>query len=68
MPIFISMRGRADRARRARWGGAVEFASAAGKHSQPIFVICGTGIDMNFARPARELRNCAGNIATWADR
>jgi len=31
------------------------------------FVICGTGIDMNFAgRP--ELRNCAANIATWADR
>jgi hypothetical protein len=31
------------------------------------FVICGTGIDMSFAgRP--ELRNCAGNIATWADR
>jgi hypothetical protein len=31
------------------------------------FVICGTGIDMDFAgRP--ELRHCAGNIATWADR
>src|SRR5690349_10461016 len=31
------------------------------------FVICGTGIDMNFAdRP--ELSNCAANIATWADR
>jgi cation diffusion facilitator CzcD-associated flavoprotein CzcO len=31
------------------------------------FVICGTGIDMNF--PARrELQNCAGNIATWSDR
>ncbi|MET0676141.1 MAG: NAD(P)/FAD-dependent oxidoreductase [Bradyrhizobium sp.] len=31
------------------------------------FVICGTGIDMNFAgRP--ELKNCAANIATWADR
>ncbi|MGA7803550.1 MAG: NAD(P)/FAD-dependent oxidoreductase [Bradyrhizobium sp.] len=31
------------------------------------FVICGTGIDMNFVgRP--ELRNCAANIATWADR
>jgi FAD-dependent urate hydroxylase len=31
------------------------------------FVICGTGIDMNFAgRP--ELQNCAPNIATWADR
>ncbi|MCK1642607.1 NAD(P)/FAD-dependent oxidoreductase [Bradyrhizobium sp. 157] len=31
------------------------------------FAICCTGIDMNFAgRP--ELRNCAANIATWADR
>jgi cation diffusion facilitator CzcD-associated flavoprotein CzcO len=31
------------------------------------FVICGTGIDMNFAgRP--ELKGCAANIATWADR
>lgn len=31
------------------------------------FVICGTGIEMDFAsRP--ELRHCAGNIATWADR
>jgi cation diffusion facilitator CzcD-associated flavoprotein CzcO len=31
------------------------------------FVICGTGIDMNFAgRP--ELRNCAANIASWSDR
>ena len=31
------------------------------------FVICGTGIDMNFAgRP--ELKNCAANIATWSDR
>ena len=31
------------------------------------FMICGTGIDMNFGgRP--ELRNCAANIATWADR
>ena len=31
------------------------------------FVICGTGIDMNFAG-RRELRNCAANIAVWADR
>ena len=31
------------------------------------FVICGTGIDMNFAG-RRELGNCAANIATWADR
>ncbi|MCK1650938.1 NAD(P)/FAD-dependent oxidoreductase [Bradyrhizobium sp. 149] len=31
------------------------------------FVICGTGIDMNFAGRG-ELRAFAGNIATWADR
>jgi FAD-dependent urate hydroxylase len=31
------------------------------------FAICGTGIDMNFAG-RRELKNCAANIATWADR
>jgi cation diffusion facilitator CzcD-associated flavoprotein CzcO len=31
------------------------------------FVICGTGIDMNFAG-RRELQNCAANIAAWADR
>jgi cation diffusion facilitator CzcD-associated flavoprotein CzcO len=31
------------------------------------FVICGTGIDMDFAG-RRELRNCAANVATWADR
>ncbi|MBA2401685.1 MAG: NAD(P)/FAD-dependent oxidoreductase [Bradyrhizobium sp.] len=31
------------------------------------FVICATGIDMNFAgRP--ELQSCAANIAVWADR
>lgn len=31
------------------------------------FVICATGVDMNFAgRP--ELQNCAVNIAVWADR
>ena len=30
-------------------------------------MICGTGIDMNFAG-RRELQNCAANIATWADR
>ena len=31
------------------------------------FVICGTGVAMDFeGRP--ELKNCAGNIATWADR
>lgn len=31
------------------------------------FVICGTGIDMNFAGRS-ELAKFAGNIATWADR
>lgn len=31
------------------------------------FVICGAGIDMNFAGRG-ELAKCAGNIATWADR
>jgi cation diffusion facilitator CzcD-associated flavoprotein CzcO len=31
------------------------------------FVICGTGIEMDFAA-RQELRNCAGNIATWTDR
>ncbi|MBR0908941.1 NAD(P)-binding domain-containing protein [Bradyrhizobium japonicum] len=31
------------------------------------FVICGTGIDMNFAGRG-ELRRFAGNIATWGDR
>lgn len=31
------------------------------------FVICGTGIDMNFADRG-ELAKFAGNIATWADR
>lgn len=31
------------------------------------FVICGTGIEMDFAG-RRELRSCAANIATWADR
>jgi cation diffusion facilitator CzcD-associated flavoprotein CzcO len=31
------------------------------------FVICGTGIDMNFAG-RRELQNCAENIAVWSDR
>jgi hypothetical protein len=30
-------------------------------------VICGTGIDMNFAGRC-ELQNCAANIAVWADR
>ena len=44
----------------------VELQTPSGMFSAD-FVICGTGVDMNFAgRP--ELRNCAANIATWADR
>ena len=44
----------------------VELQTARGAFAAD-FVICGTGIDMNFAgRP--ELRHCAANIATWADR
>jgi len=31
------------------------------------FVICGTGTHIDFAERS-ELKNCAGNIATWADR
>jgi FAD-dependent urate hydroxylase len=31
------------------------------------FVICGTGTEIDFTG-RRELQNCAGNIATWADR
>jgi cation diffusion facilitator CzcD-associated flavoprotein CzcO len=31
------------------------------------FVICGTGVEMDFTG-RRELQNCAGNIASWADR
>ena len=31
------------------------------------FVICGTGTQIDFAERS-ELKNCAGNIATWADR
>jgi FAD-dependent urate hydroxylase len=31
------------------------------------FVICGTGTEIDFGQ-RRELRNCAGNIATWTDR
>jgi cation diffusion facilitator CzcD-associated flavoprotein CzcO len=47
-------------------GRGVELQTPAGLFAAD-FVICGTGIDMNFAgRP--ELRNCAANIATWADR
>lgn len=47
-------------------GGGVALQTPRGLFTAD-FVICGTGIDMDFAgRP--ELRHCAGNIATWADR
>lgn len=46
--------------------GGVELQTPKGLFAAD-FVICATGIDMNFAgRP--ELRNCAANIAVWADR
>jgi cation diffusion facilitator CzcD-associated flavoprotein CzcO len=57
-------------------GAPIEAARAAGRGVElqtpkgvfsTDFVICGTGIDMNFI-DRRELRNCAANIATWADR
>jgi FAD-dependent urate hydroxylase len=47
-------------------GRGVELRTPAGEFIAD-FVICGTGIDMNFAG-RRELKNCADNIATWADR
>jgi cation diffusion facilitator CzcD-associated flavoprotein CzcO len=47
-------------------GRGVELQTPKGVFSAD-FVICGTGIDMNFIG-RRELRNCAANIATWADR
>jgi cation diffusion facilitator CzcD-associated flavoprotein CzcO len=54
------------------WTGArvvpdgVEVATPAGAF-RADFLICATGIDMDFAARA-ELSRCAGNIATWADR
>jgi len=47
-------------------GRGVELQTPKGVFSAD-FVICGTGIDMNFMG-RRELRNCAANIATWSDR
>jgi cation diffusion facilitator CzcD-associated flavoprotein CzcO len=47
-------------------GRGVELQTPIGAFSAD-FLICATGIDMNFAgRP--ELQNCATNIAVWADR
>jgi cation diffusion facilitator CzcD-associated flavoprotein CzcO len=57
-------------------GSPIEAAKAVGnkvKLTTPLgalsadFVICGTGTHVDFAE-RRELRNCAGNIASWADR
>ncbi|KRR21253.1 NAD(P)-binding domain-containing protein [Bradyrhizobium retamae] len=47
-------------------GNKVELHTPRGKFTAD-FIICGTGIDMNFA-DRRELYKFAGNIATWADR
>jgi len=51
----------------ARMGvDGIELDTAAGPH-RADFLICGTGVEMDFAfRP--ELARCARNIATWADR
>ncbi len=47
-------------------GDTVTLTTPQGPH-EADFLICGTGIEMNFqARP--ELRRIARNIATWADR
>lgn len=49
-----------------RIGNKVELRTPRGRLNAD-FVICGTGIDMDFAdRP--ELQKCASNIASWADR
>ena len=47
-------------------GGAVELQTPRG-NILADFVICGTGTHIDFAE-RRELKNFAGNIATWADR
>jgi cation diffusion facilitator CzcD-associated flavoprotein CzcO len=47
-------------------GDAVEIATPSGPHTAH-FLICGTGVEMDFAHRT-ELRRVAGNIARWADR
>jgi cation diffusion facilitator CzcD-associated flavoprotein CzcO len=47
-------------------GNAVALQTPSGAY-EADFVICGTGIAMDFAG-RRELQNCAGNIARWNDR
>ncbi len=46
--------------------GRIEIASPVGRVAAD-FVICGTGIEMDFARKP-ELQRFASNIATWGDR
>jgi FAD-dependent urate hydroxylase len=56
----------------AGWTGARMDGEAVAIETPPVtctadFLICGTGVDMDFSvRP--ELRRIAGNIARWADR
>ena len=47
-------------------GDAVEITLSTGVHTAD-FLICGTGVEMDFARRP-ELARVAGNIARWADR
>ncbi len=47
-------------------GRGVELQTPKGAFAMD-FVICATGIDINFTGRS-ELRNCAANIAAWADR
>ncbi len=47
-------------------GHGVELQTPSGMFAAD-FVICGSGVDMDFAN-RRELRHCAANIATWTDR
>jgi cation diffusion facilitator CzcD-associated flavoprotein CzcO len=47
-------------------GDAIELQTPHGKVCAN-FVICGTGTQIDFAE-RQELKNCAGNIASWADR
>jgi cation diffusion facilitator CzcD-associated flavoprotein CzcO len=47
-------------------GDAVEIETLAGTYTAD-FLICGTGVEMDFSRRP-ELRRVAGNIARWADR
>jgi cation diffusion facilitator CzcD-associated flavoprotein CzcO len=50
----------------SRVGDAVVVETPRGTHTAD-FLICGTGVEMDFSRRP-ELSRLAGNIATWADR